>query len=267
MGEDGQGRSAEESGRDLREVSSFVGQASRPVRIASFFRVNEMQSLIRHRNLPHWDVPGATYFITSCLDGSIPALGLLDIANYARELETRSQPIGLSGAEWQDRRLKLIFGRTDHWLDSARAARHFERADLARVAVDSMFHFAGERYDLLAFAVIPSHIHWVFRPLESWVESLGSTVDKWSPRERIMHSLKTFTAQNCNRASQVHGRFWQEESYDRCVRDDAELERIVVYVEQNPVVAGLVADAVEYPFSSAAYRMRKGTALGEPLPL
>ncbi len=224
-----------------------------------------MHNLDRHRNLPHWDISGATYFITTYLEGSIPAKGLLDIADYSRMLDSGATPANLSTAEWRDRRSKFIFGRTDHWLDTATFVRHFNDPKLAKIAVESLFHFAGERYDLLAFAVMPSHIHIVFRPLESWIESLGVAAEKRGPRERIMHSFKTFTAQNCNRLLGVQGRFWQEESYDRCVRDDAELERIIEYVERNPVVAGLVAEVVDWEFGSAAYRMRQGVEYGEPI--
>jgi hypothetical protein len=39
-----------------------------------------MEEKFRRRRLPHWDLSGATYFITACLAGSIPAQGLLDIA-------------------------------------------------------------------------------------------------------------------------------------------------------------------------------------------
>lgn len=41
-----------------------------------------MDEKFRRRHLPHWDMPGATYFITSCLDSSIPAEGLLDIVKH-----------------------------------------------------------------------------------------------------------------------------------------------------------------------------------------
>ena len=44
-----------------------------------------MNEIFRRRHLPHWDVPGATYFVTACLADSIPAQGLLSI----RELEAR----------------------------------------------------------------------------------------------------------------------------------------------------------------------------------
>jgi putative transposase len=45
--------------------------------------------------------------------------------------------------------------------------------------------------------------------------------------------------------------FWQEESYDRRVRDGQEFERIRHYIEWNPVRAGLVCEARDYPWSSA----------------
>ena len=38
------------------------------------------------------------------------------------------------------------------------------------------------------------------------------------------------------------GVFWQDESYDHIVRDQAELERTIKYVLNNPVKAGLVDD-------------------------
>ena len=44
------------------------------------------REIIRYRHLPHWDVPGAPYFVTTCLDVSIPAQGLLDAAQFRAEL-------------------------------------------------------------------------------------------------------------------------------------------------------------------------------------
>jgi hypothetical protein len=45
--------------------------------------------------------------------------------------------------------------------------------------------------------------------------------------------------------------FWQDESYDRLVRNDSEFERIAHYIEMNPVKAGLAAVPEEFPWSSA----------------
>ncbi|MCI0376721.1 MAG: hypothetical protein L0215_03870, partial [Gemmataceae bacterium] len=67
---------------------------------------------------------------------------------------------------------KLMFARFDEEIDLRPAVRHLEIAELATVVRDGLYHFAGERYDLLAYVVMPSHFHWVFHPREAWVRSL-----------------------------------------------------------------------------------------------
>ncbi len=129
--------------------------------------------------------------------------------------------------------------------------------------MSAMFHFADERYELLAFAVMPSHLHWVFQPLAAWVESLGDSGARHTPRERIMHTLKTHTALACNRLPGRTGPFWQDESFEHFVRDEEELHRIISYVERNPVKAGLTTEADEWPFSSAELRSRHGIVYGD----
>jgi hypothetical protein len=69
--------------------------------------------------------------------------------------------------------------------------------------------------------------------------------------------LKGFTAYRANELLGNHGQaFWQDESYDHLVRSRAEFDRIRAYIEENPVTAGLVVDAQEYPWSSAAGRLK-----------
>jgi putative transposase len=129
--------------------------------------------------------------------------------------------------------------------------------------VDSFFHFASERYDLLAFVVMPSHLHWVFQPLPGWVATLADK--RRTPRERITYSLNRFTATQCNHLLGVKGAFWQTESYDHWIRDANELERIIRYVEENPVKGRLVTTPEQWPFSSAAFRKLTGAEWGMPL--
>jgi len=52
------------------------------------------------------------------------------------------------------------------------------------------------------------------------------------------------------------------ESYDRLVRDGKEFDRIRVYLEENPVGAGLVGAAEKYPWSSAWERAGRGAGCG-----
>jgi putative transposase len=207
-----------------------------------------MDGLFRRRHLPHWDVDGGTYFVTVCLQGSVPAAGLRELRQYRSELDARPRPASVGEAEWERRKDKLVFARLDEMLDTRPAVRHLQDPDLASVVRDALYHFAEARYRLISYVVMPSHLHWVFHPMPNWCETLppGRTA-----REVIMHGLKSYTARECNRLLGQTGPFWQQESYDHWVRDDDELARIIEYIALNPVRAGLVTSAADYVFSSA----------------
>lgn len=223
------------------------------------------ESLFRKRKLPHWDIPDATYFVTVCLAGSIPAVGLLELTQYRRSLEEKPPPDDMAETEWEIQKHKLIFGRFDRWLDYKLAARYLEDHRLAAKVRDSIYHFAEERYDVYAYVVMPSHFHWLFRPKENWIKTFKFHHVKRGPREMIMHSIKLYTARECNRILGRQGRFWQAESYDHCVRDEAELSRIIEYIEMNPVKANYTTSTEEWRFSSAKDRWEWNIGYGEPL--
>jgi putative transposase len=108
--------------------------------------------------------------------------------------------------------------------------------------VDSL-HFLDELvYDLDAFTIMSNHVHVLFSPLEK--EEGG-----YHALPSIMHSLKRFTARKANKLLKREGAFWQQESYDHVVRDQQEWERIVAYILNNPVKAGLVASWDDWPWS------------------
>jgi hypothetical protein len=97
------------------------------------------------------------------------------------------------------------------------------------------------------------------------VDNLSHNNNNRSPRERIMHTFKLFTARQCNQLLGRCGVFWQDESYDHCVRDEDELERIIQYVECNPVKAELADAPNNWPYSSASARRKQGLLLGTPI--
>jgi len=241
----------------------------------------EGHGLFRRRRLPHWDLPGATYFVTTCLARSIPAQGLADLAEYRARLAKIPVHKGVSKKAWDLACWKRVFARSDWWLDHHAAVRHLGDPALAEKVVDAIYHWAGRRYDVLAYVVMPSHLHWVFRPREEMdslregngvhhgVEQVGNLPhgngDRRPARERIMHTLKLRTALECNRALRRCGAFWPDESYDHCVRDVDELERIIQYIEFNPVKASLVTAPHEWRSSSAHDRLEFGIPVGSPL--
>lgn len=72
----------------------------------------------------------------------------------------------------------------------------------------------------------------------------------------ILHSIKSFTAKKANELLDRTGQFWQHESYDRVVRDVDELGRVIDYVLNNPVKAGLCTDwqTYQYNFVNSKYK-------------
>ena len=209
-----------------------------------------MEARLTRRRLPHLDIPGATYFVTSCLNGSIPALGLTNL-RQRQEALLASRPKETTTREWERIVWKMMFVEREKWLDGNPAARHLEQDSAASIVRDALTFFGGVRYELISYVIMPSHFHWVFRPLKEYEASLPADQ---SPRATIMHSIKSFTANECNKVLGHSDRFWQDESYDHCVADEAELERIVQYVEFNPCKAGLCARPEEWKYSSAYLR-------------
>ncbi|HEY2460387.1 MAG TPA: transposase [Candidatus Acidoferrum sp.] len=92
-----------------------------------------------------------------------------------------------------------------------------------------------------AFAVMPNHVHLLLEPR---IEL-----------SRIMKMVKGSTARSANKILERSGKyFWQDESFDHWIRNSAEFERVKMYVERNPVKAGLVKRAEEWKWCSA-YRL------------
>lgn len=96
----------------------------------------------------------------------IPAQGLLEIARFRQSLAQQPRPADVSPVEWKERLWKQCFARVDEWLDYRPAVRHLADPRLATEIVKALKFFASERYDLVAWAVMPSHVHWVFRPCD-----------------------------------------------------------------------------------------------------
>jgi REP element-mobilizing transposase RayT len=100
-------------------------------------------------------------------------------------------------------------------------------ADIAEVVEEAFLAFDGVRYRLYAWTVMPNHVHVLFEPFAE--HSLVAIVGSWkrfSARTAIGHLGRT-------------GAFWQNDYWDRFIRDDAHYVAAIAYIDQNPVKAGL----------------------------
>jgi REP element-mobilizing transposase RayT len=131
----------------------------------------------------------------------------------------------------------------DRLLDEARSGPTFLGRPAVADSVVEAIQFNADtlrHYEWHAFAVMPNHVHMLLTPSVAL--------------PKLLKSLKGITAK---RANELLGRigepFWQEESFDRNVRNAREFERIRFYIELNPVRAGLARNAEGYRWSSAGW--------------
>ena len=71
------------------------------------------------------------------------------------------------------------------------------------------------------------------------------------PLPQIMKAIKGTSSHAINRRLGIHDAVWQEESFDHVLRSSESLDAKIDYILQNPVRAGLVNVASEYPWSWA----------------
>ncbi|WP_442753879.1 transposase [Methylocystis sp. JAN1] len=114
--------------------------------------------------------------------------------------------------------------------------------DAALIVQNALLYFDGVKYRLVAWCVMPNHVHIVAALFAGF--PLGAVVKSW----------KAFTAAEINRRRGTCGAFWAPDYFDRYIRNERDLAATVEYVERNPVVAGLAVDPVDWPWSSAGFR-------------
>jgi len=184
---------------------------------------------IRSRgHLPHWEIEGGTYSVTFRLVDSLPQ-PILDSIEFERQdiVKTAKQQ-GRELTAVEERKLAGLYSKhVEAALDAGSGACHLASPKVANMVAGALRYFDGERYQLIAWSVMPNHVHVVFRPASGY--SL----------EKILHSWKSFTSKEANKILGKSGEFWERESYDHLVRDAQELQRIVRYVVENPVKANL----------------------------
>ncbi len=194
------------------------------------------------RRLPHIQIAGVTYFITFRLVHSLPK-AVLD------KLAEESQAIRNLPENQKESAHRAWFAKYDDYLDKALYGNlYLKNEQIANMVAASIQYRDGKVYDLIAYCILFNHVHLVCTPLLK-------EKDVFFGLTEILHSLKRHTAREANKILQKHGAFWQDESYDHFIRDDAEFERIVKYVLYNPVKANLVKEQTDWKWSYCKYDM------------
>lgn len=172
----------------------------------------------RPRGLPHFDTPELPQFVTFRLRDSLPKQIL-----FTRSRET----------------LPAYRRRIQAALDAGAGACWLARPELAEIVREGLVYGCARTHDMHAFVVMPNHVHVLTTLREGF--RLCDVVRGW----------KSYSARRINAILGHEDAFWQRDYFDRFIRDEPHFERVRLYIERNPVTAGLAKVAESWRFSSA----------------
>lgn len=194
------------------------------------------------RKLPHFDSPDVIQFVTFRLADSLPAAVLSSLRN---ELKLLPKSVHSDATRAQ----------IETHLDRGYGCCLLAHPLMAGTLRQALQFYAGKRYELIAWCIMPNHVHVLIKPTY--------------PLPRIVQGWKTYSArwalQNARTLQlqlPVRG-FWMRGYWDRYVRNQAHLNASVDYIHHNPVKAKLCENAEDWEWSSAgAAENDAGTSLG-----
>jgi len=180
------------------------------------------------RNLPHLYYNEGKYFITFRLAGSLPVEFL---ERLHKEFNSSKEKPNLKG--------KKIFKKYDVLLDKGEfGKKYLSIPEIAETVRRAIIYEEIKNITVICYCIMPNHVHLVFELLKN-----NKGISK------IMQSIKRVSSKRSNEFLRRTGRFWQDESFDRWIRDDKELFNIIHYVLENPVNAGLVDDWSKWKYT------------------
>lgn len=170
--------------------------------------------------LPHREQQLKIQFVTFRLADSLPQSVLNDYRKR-REAFLKQFP-----KPW-DKSTEILYEKQftsvmDHYLDNGYGSCVLANPSVREIVVNSLNCFEGERYHLLAYVIMPNHVHMLILPFE------GISL------KNIMSSLKKFTATAINRLKGTSGKFWDEDYFDVLVRSYNHYSGRLEYIKNNP---------------------------------
>ena len=185
-----------------------------------------MDLKIHGDRLPHWQQPGATYFVTFRLADSLPESQLSGWREERNAWLTQHPKPWDSAAE--DEYHERFAGTVDTWLDQSHGDCSLKAAPLREALESVLMKFDEDRYYHHSWVVMPNHVHLLFsiagkQALETlvkaWKGASSREIQKQLPRES--------------------SRLWAKDYYDRLIRDQNHFENVARYIRSNPKKAGL----------------------------
>jgi len=200
-------------------------------------------NIFYRRRLPHIQPPEGCYTVTYRLAGTLPKsiVQKLKEAYQANKQEILDQYNGQEEAAKEELKAlrEAYFEKTDRYLDQALEGPTWLSDPAIAEIIKESLHFVEnylQYWTIWSYCIMSNHVHLEF-----------TLAPKAPALSQVMKSHKNFTALHSNRQLGRKGSFWQEESFDRLIRDEDDFFRRIFYTINNPVEAHLVKDWREWP--------------------
>jgi REP element-mobilizing transposase RayT len=209
---------------------------------------------VKRGYLPHFDGHGAIQHVTFHLADSLPKETLIRL-----QRETACFPDTRKNTELRK--------RIETFIDSGYGSCALKNTKIAEMIQNTLIHFNTIRYTLIAWTVMPNHIHVLFEALPPW--PMPKIIASWKKHTaRIINAVGKTTSgnvdlpigrQNANHSSQIqrprpHAPVWHREYWDRFIRDESHFLQTIEYIRMNPVKAGLVDKPDDWPWTGVIHR-------------
>ena len=184
--------------------------------------------------LPHMQVEDGRYFVTLHLAGAIPNVSQHRIHQEALALKT-------AATKW-NRKLtlaiaRMVFRELEKWLDRCAHVNYLSQPPIADIVIESLQHRQHNNlWNIFDSVIMPNHLHMFFE------------IDNELSLKREMQLFKRWTARQAKKLLGPVKKFWQVEWFDHWSRSDEQDAKIIRYIANNPVKAGLVKCAEDWPY-------------------
>ncbi len=183
--------------------------------------------------IPHYDTFQKLQTITFRLADSLPQ-------NKLRQLEEELEFYPASARD-TERRKKI-----EEWLDAGMGSCALRHPEVAGTMQETLLRFDGSRYRLIAWCIMPNHVHVLIEPREN----IGRIVQSWKS-----YTGRWVMAKNTELGLGIPGKsLWMREYWDRFIRDERHYISAVNYINENPVKAGLCDEPQGWLWSSAGFK-------------
>ena len=192
------------------------------------------------RHLPHIQPKGGLFFVTYTLYGSIPKDKLLNIREEYETLKHKEKKNYEEEKQLAIMAQRKYIQNLDAILSGSVSGPHYMKDDrVANIVSESLHFWDNKSIELYCYTIMSNHVHVVFRLLNN------TETENEKQLNEIMHSIKRYSAWKANKLLNRQGQFWMSESFDYLIRDKDELKRIIEYILDNPIKAGLCNERKE----------------------